>query len=122
MVTKKSQQEAGSDPQLLSRVIKEALKSGKYTVGTKEVIAAMKSSKLVIATSSLRGGSSGDGLMREAKKSNVPVVHIDKSSSQLGKMVGRPFRVSAIAIRSIAEGDFRQLVGSPSTPVKPSEE
>jgi ribosomal protein L30E len=119
MVTKKTQQDANSDQQVLSRVLKEAMKSGKYTIGTKEVISAMKSSKLVIAASTLQSNTRGDGgLMKEAEKTHIPVVHVDKSSAQLGRMIGRPFRVSAIAIRAVAEGDYRQLVGSPSTPAK----
>jgi large subunit ribosomal protein L30e len=123
MVTKKTQQDANSDQQVLARVLKEALKSGKYTIGTKEVVSAMKSSKLVIAASTLQGNISGEGgLTKEAEKNNIPVVHVNKSSAQLGRMIGRPFRVSAIAIRAVAEGDFRLLVASSSTPVKPQTE
>ncbi len=99
--------------------MKEAVKTGKYTIGTKEVIAELKSAKLVIAASTISSRDSDEGgLVKEAEKSKVPVVRIDKSSAQLGRMIGRPFRVSAIALRVVAEGDFRQLVGSPSQPAK----
>jgi|SRR5271155_1068443 len=119
MVTKTKPTAATGDQQVLARVLKEAIKSGKYTIGTKEVISELKSAKLVIAASTPAVAGSEDGrLAREAEKNKVPVVRIDKSSAQLGKMVGRPFRVSAISLRVVAEGDFRQLVGSQSQPAK----
>jgi large subunit ribosomal protein L30e len=108
-----------SDQQVLARVLKEAIKSGKYTIGTKEVISELKSAKLVIAASSFGGDEAAEGgLTKQAEKSKVPVVRIEKSSAQLGKMIGKPFRVSAVSLRVVAEGDYRQLVGTPSQPAK----
>lgn len=120
MVTKSTA--ATGEQQVLARVLKEAMKSGKYTIGTKEVISELKNSKMVIAatTPSIDDASKGS-LVKEAERNNIPVVRIDKSSAQLGKMIGRPFRVSAIALRVVAEGDFRQLVGSPSQAAKTTE-
>jgi ribosomal protein L30E len=122
LVTKTKSPAAMGDQQVLARILKEAVKTGKYTIGTKEVISELKSSKLVIAASTISSlGSPEGGLLKEAEKNKVPVVQIDKSSAQLGRMMGKPFRVSAIALRVVAEGDFRQLVGSPSQPVKAAE-
>lgn len=118
MVTKTKATAASGEQQVLARVLKEAMKSGKYTIGTKDVISELKSAKLVIAAKSI-GDTGGDGgLTKEAEKSKVPVVHVDRSSAQLGKMIGRPFRVSAIALRVVAEADFRQLIGPPPQPAK----
>ena len=122
MVTKTKSASPTGDQQVLARILKEAVKTGKYTIGTKEVISELKSSKLVIAASTISAlGSPAGGLLVEAEKNKVPVVQIDKSSSQLGRMIGKPYRVSAIALRVVAEGDFRQLVGSPSQPAKAAE-
>ena|ERR1700730_14529437 len=119
MVTKTKPAAVMGDQQVLARVLKEAMKTGKYTIGTKEVISELKSAKMVIAASTLSFVEAEEGgLVKEAEKNKVPVVKIDKSSAQLGRMIGRPFRVSAIALRVVAEGDFRQLVGSPSQPAK----
>jgi ribosomal protein L30E len=119
MVTKTKPPAVMGDQQVLARVLKEAVKTGKYTIGTKEVISELKSAKMVIAASTLSIVESEEGgLVKEAEKNKVPVVKIDKSSAQLGRMIGRPYRVSAIALRVVAEGDFRQLVGSPSQPAK----
>jgi ribosomal protein L30E len=122
MVTKTKATSAVGDQQVIARVLKEAVKTGKYTIGTKEVISELKGSKLVITASTISSlGSPAGGLLKEAEKNKVPVVQIDKSSSQLGRLMGKPFRVSAIGLRVVAEGDFRQLVGSPSQPAKAAE-
>jgi large subunit ribosomal protein L30e len=96
------------DQQILGRVLKEAMKGSKYTLGTKEVIAEIKSSKVVIAAVSI-GGSAGTQLKAEAEKHKVPVVILDRNSAQLGRLLGRPYKVSAIALRQITESDLRQL-------------
>jgi ribosomal protein L30E len=122
MVTKTKSESGTGEQQVLARVLKEAIKSGKYTIGTKEVISDLKTAKMVVAASTISSKDSEEGgLLKEAEKNKVPVVKIDKSSAQLGRMMGRPFRVSAIALRVVAEGDYRQLVGAPSHPVKASE-
>jgi large subunit ribosomal protein L30e len=96
------------DQQILGRVLKEAMKGGKFTLGTKEVISEIKSSKVVVAASSI-AGAAGAKLKLEAEKNNVPVVILDKNSAQLGKLLGRPYKVSAIALRQITESDLRQI-------------
>jgi large subunit ribosomal protein L30e len=96
------------EQQLLGRVFKEAMKSGKYTLGTREVLSELKSSKVVIAASTLQGGD-GERLKAEAQKNNVPVIWTDKNSAQLGRMLGRPYKVSAVALRTISDQDLRQL-------------
>jgi large subunit ribosomal protein L30e len=113
---------SSTDQQVLARVLKDAMKSGKYTIGTKEVISELKSAKMVIAASTHSSDGSEKSLAREAEKNNVPIVKIEKSSAELGKMLGRPFRISAVAVRVVAEGDYRQLLGSgqsgaPAAPV-----
>ncbi len=101
--------------------MKEAVKTGKYTIGTKETTSEMKSAKLVIAAKTISDKEPAKtSLFKEAEKNKVPVVKTDKSSAQLGRMIGRPFRVSFIALRVVPEGDFRQLVGAPSQSGKAS--
>ena len=96
------------DQQVLGRVLKEAMKGGKYTLGTREVTSEVKSSKIVIGASSI-AGPAGAQLKLEAEKNKVPVVILDKNSAQLGKLLGRPYKVSAIALRQITESDLRQI-------------
>ena len=96
------------ESQQLSRVLKDVMKGGKFTVGARESIAAMKGSKAVLCTRSIPPAT-GSKLREEAKKHNVAVVDLDMTSAQLARLVGRPFKVSAMALRSISEADLKQL-------------
>lgn len=84
------------------------MKSGKYTLGAKEVVSEVKSSKVVIAAGSLPG-KAGKQIREEAQKNKVPLVVLDRNSAQLGRLLGRPYKVSAVAIRSISDSDLRLL-------------
>jgi len=92
----------------LSKVLKDAMKGGKSAVGAKESIAAVKGSKAVLCTRSLPA-KLGARLREEAKKQGVPVVELTQSSAELAKMVGRPYRVSAIAVRNVSDSDIKLL-------------
>ena len=96
------------EQQLLGRIFKEAMKTGKYTLGTREVLTELKSSKVVLAAASLPG-KDGARLKEEAQKNNVPLIQTDRNSAQLGRLLGRPYKVSAVALRSISDQDLRQL-------------
>ncbi len=93
----------------LSKVLKDAMKGGKSAVGAKESIAAVKGSKAVLCTRSIPPAL-GARLREEAKKHGVPVVELSQSSAELARMVGRPYRVSAVAVRNVSEADVKQLL------------
>jgi len=112
MVTKSKPEGAQGETQVLTRVLKEAVKSGKYTLGTKKVISELKSAKVVIAANSVPKTMEDGSLAKEAMKSKVPLVRVDKSSAEIGRILGRPFRVSAVSLRVVSEGDLRALVGA----------
>ena len=96
------------EQQALTKILKDAMKGGRYSLGASEVIADMKGTKLVICSSSLQGDLK-TRLAEEAKKNSVHVLSLAKNSTELGRMLGRPFRVSAIALRGISDSDLRQL-------------
>lgn len=93
----------------LAKVLKEAMKGGKSAVGAKESIAGVKGSKAVLCTRSILPAL-GAKLRDEAKKQGVPVVELPQSSAELGRMVGRPYKVSAMALRNVSESDVKQLM------------
>jgi len=97
------------EPSQLSKILKEAMKGGKYTIGAKEAMGTMKGTKAIICTRSLPA-QLGAKLRDEAKKHDVAVVDVGISSVELARMVGRPFRVSALALRSVGDADLKQLV------------
>jgi large subunit ribosomal protein L30e len=96
------------DSAQLSKVLKDAMKGGKSAVGAKESIAAVKGSKAILCTRSIPPAL-GARLREEAKKHGVPVVELPHSSAELAKMVGRPYRVSAIAVRNVSDSDIKLL-------------
>ena len=97
------------DTAQLSKVLKDAMKGGKSAVGAKESIAAVKGSKAVLCTKSLPA-SLGAKLRAEAKKQSVPIVELTQTSAELARMVGRPYRVSAMALRNVSDSDVKQLM------------
>jgi len=96
------------DSAQLSKVLKDAMKGGKSAVGAKESMAAVKGSKAVLCTRSIPA-KLGVKLREEAKKHGVPVVELTQSSAELAKMVGKPYRVSAIAVRNVSDSDIKLL-------------
>ena len=98
-----------TDSSHLAKVLKDAMKGGKSAVGAKESMAAVKGSKAVLCTRSLPPAL-GAKLRDEAKKHGVPVVELQQSSAELARMVGRPYRVSAMALRNVSDTDVKQLM------------
>ena len=97
------------DSALLSKVLKDAMKGGKTTIGVKETIAGLKGSKAVLCTNSVPP-LLGARLREEAKKQGVPLVELPHTSAELARLVGRPYRVSAVALRNVSEAEIKQLM------------
>ena len=96
------------DNQQASKIIKEAVKGGKFTIGARETMASMKGTKAIVCTSSLPA-SLGTALRAEAEKHKVAVVQVGLTSMELARLVGRPHRVSTLALRSLGEADLKAL-------------
>jgi large subunit ribosomal protein L30e len=96
------------DSAQLSKVLKDAMKAGKSALGAKESMAAVKGSKAVLCTRSIPA-KLGARLREEAKRQGVPVVELTQSSAELARMVGKPYRVSAIAVRNVSDSDIKLL-------------
>ena len=97
------------DNSQLAKVLKDAMKGGKSAVGAKESIAAVKGSKAVLCTKSIPEAL-GAKLRAEAQKHGVPVVELTQSSVELARIVGRPYKVSAMAVRNVSDSDVKQLL------------
>ena len=97
------------DSAQLSKVLKDAMKAGKSTIGAKESIASMKGSKALLCTRSIPSAL-GAKLRAEAVKEGAPVIELAQTSTELARMVGRPYRVSAIALRSVSDAEVNQLL------------
>jgi large subunit ribosomal protein L30e len=96
------------DSAQLSKVLKDAMKGGKSAVGAKESMAAVKGSKAVLCTRSIPA-KLGTRLREEAKKHGVPVIELTQTSAELARMIGKPYRVSAVAVRNVSDSDIKML-------------
>jgi large subunit ribosomal protein L30e len=83
----------------LEKVIKDAVAADKYKSGIKEVLQSVKGSKLIIVSKSIDSADRAK-LEEQAKTASVAVYEYPGTSVQLGKLCNRPFRVTAIAIKS----------------------
>ncbi len=93
----------------MAKVLKDAMKGGKSAVGAKESIAAVKGSKAILCTRSIPPVL-GAKLREEAHKQGIPVVELTQSSAELARMIGRPYKVSAMAVRNVSDSDVKQLM------------
>jgi ribosomal protein L30E len=92
----------------LAKILKDSMKGGKYILGAKEVVSGMKGSRVILCTKSLPPRL--EAMVRsEAQRLEVPIVDLKASSSELARMIGRPFRVSVIALRTLGENELKQL-------------
>jgi large subunit ribosomal protein L30e len=97
------------EPAQVSKTLKEAMKSGKYSLGAREVLTSIKGSKAIIFTKSVPLVIAVR-LREAAQKQGVPVIDLNATSAELARMIGRPYKVSAMALRSLSEADLKQLL------------
>ena len=83
----------------LEKVIKDAVAADKYKSGMKEVMQSVKGSKLIIVSKSIESAERAK-LDEQAKASSVAVYEFPGNSVQLGKLCNKPFRITAIALKS----------------------
>jgi len=98
-----------ADTAQLSKLIRGAMKTGKFTVGARESISAMKGTKAIVCTRSIPPPL-GARLREEAQKHGVPVVEVDLSSAEFARIIGKPYRVSALALKSVGEAELKSLL------------
>jgi large subunit ribosomal protein L30e len=93
----------------IEKLVKDAVASNKYKSGVREVLQAAKSSKLVIVSKSL-DASDRAKLDEQAKSASVAIYEFDGNSVQLGKLCNKPFRVTAIAIKSATDAEVKAIM------------
>ncbi len=99
---------------ILAKIIRSAVEKKAYKLGSKEVLKNISNAKLIICSSSL----SNDVLEKITKVSkgkgdnngDILVYRIDKNSVELGRLIGKPFRVSIISIEDVDKEDIDTLV------------
>src|SRR5919197_2946216 len=93
----------------LEKVIKDAVAADKYKSGFKEVLQSVNGTKLIIVSKSIDPGDRTK-LEEQAKTANVSVYEYPGTSVQLGKLCNKPFRITAIAIKSGTADEISTIV------------
>ena len=93
----------------LEKVVRDAITNNKYKAGIKEVSQSIKGSKLIIISESVAYADKSK-LEEHAKVYNIPIYMFDGSSTQLAKICNKPFRISAIALKSSKDDEINSLL------------
>jgi len=82
----------------IDKTVKEAVSSRKFKCGQKQALQSIKGSNLIVISRST-AHSSRLKLEEQAESSGVSIQEFDGNSIQLGKLCGKPFRVSVISFK-----------------------
>ena len=89
----------------LDNFLRTVARTGKYIIGSKEAIKSIRSAKLVILANSLEEDLKNE-FLSACKKHSVAVIEFNGNSAKLGRSFGKPFRISAIAVRAFGDAKF----------------
>ncbi len=81
----------------LERQLKAAVKTGKVTVGRKEVANSLKATKLLVWSAS---ANLSPDLLKQCQSLQIPSVRFDGNPIELGRMAGIPYKVSVLSVKS----------------------
>lgn len=93
----------------LEKTIKEAISSNKCKIGTREVMGSIKGSKLLVLSDSLMDMDKSK-ILEEAKVAQVPTLHYNGNSVQLGRLCNKTFRISAISLKIGNDNEIQELL------------
>ena len=94
---------------LLEKALTNAIKERKRTLGAKQIVSSMKSSKLVVISQSVPT-ITAKKIEESAQNDNVPLIHFNDTSVILGKLCGLQFCVSAISLSSLSNANVQAIL------------
>jgi len=94
---------------LLEKALTGAIKEGKHTLGTKQVVSSMKNSNLVVISQSVSTEMTKK-IEESAQNDSVPLLHFNDTSVTLGRLCGLQFRVSAISLNSLSNTNVQAIL------------
>ena len=102
----------------LEKALTEAAKTGKYILGSKEVLKSLNSSKLVVYSGS-RDLPHIERIVGACTQHSIPVVAYDGSSENLGRLLGKRYVVSVVGLKiPVAEDLLASSLSSTSSTAK----
>lgn len=89
--------------------LSQVIKKGKIVYGTNEVLDELRGSKAVIVSKSIKPNIR-QKLYRDCKKNSIPIIEYEGSSIDLGRALGKNFRVSVLSIKSTGGYDLKEIL------------
>jgi large subunit ribosomal protein L30e len=102
---------------ILEKILKDALKEDKITMGTKQVLNSMKNSKLIVLSQSVQKEMFAK-IESDAKKEKIPLVNFQGTSVALGRLCGLQFRISTISFTSLSDTNIKSILKDTETEEK----
>jgi large subunit ribosomal protein L30e len=102
---------------ILEKILKDALKEDKITMGTKQVLSSMKNSKLIVLSQSVKKEMFAK-IESDAKKEKIPLVNFQGTSVALGRLCGLQFRISTISFTSLSDANIKSILKDTETEEK----
>jgi large subunit ribosomal protein L30e len=94
---------------ILEKSLRDARKEEKLTMGTKQVLNSVKTSKLIILSQSIKKEML-EKIESDAKKEKIPLVNFQGTSVALGRLCGLQFRISTISFTSIDDASIKSIL------------
>lgn len=95
-----------SSSRLIAKIVRNAMMSNACRIGSREVLKNIDRAKLIICSRSV----SKDLLDKIRSNGAVYIHHIDKNSLELGRLCGKPFRVSVVSVEEVSREDMDALL------------
>ena len=94
---------------MLEKLLKDALKEDKLTLGAKQVLSSVQHSTLVVLSQSVEQEMS-EKIKSNAEKTQVPLVEFHGTSVALGKLCGLQFRISTLSFTSLTDANVKSIL------------
>lgn len=94
---------------LLQKTLKESIKKDECILGSKQVLASLKDSKLLVVSESITDKTKKN-VQEHIEKDKIPTVNFKGTSVGLGRLCGLPFRISIISFKSIVESKVQSIL------------
>lgn len=93
----------------LEKIVKDSMTANKCKFGSKEVLGSIKGSKLIILSNSV-SPTAIPRIINEANANTVPILEYEGNSVALGRICNKPFRVSAISLKTGDEEEIQHII------------
>ena len=94
---------------ILEKLLRDARKEDKLTMGAKQVLSSIKNSKLIVLSQSIKKEMI-EQIESDAKKEKIPLVNFQGTSVALGRLCGLQFRISTISFTSIDDASIKSIL------------